>query len=467
MGLVAEHEVELGRAGSLCLFDHAERLVGAEDHRQRARSGLPQLGLDRAGFGRDRDLQFHQRRILVGPSGPRVRADADVAMRQLLLGGPLTHRLLQQRDGRHQVEHATADPGDLFRDAKGGEGLACSARHDELAPIVGIEAPNDVFQGLPLMRPQPERLAPHPEGLGHFAHQVRPVDRPPIQVGKPQGAAGGHQALDRLPGVRPPLVAGVDDDPGREWPAGRRGDERVDMPLRDARSGRVALALDRAVAAVLLLRHQVDAHFGGVEVGAGARPLGPQPDIRKPLIRVERILQEVALHQALEEAPLVDLRLRRGPDVSQRCLESVRHATRLRSRAGPLDSEDPREVRGRHLSRDTLPETRCLGCRLPGQGLPRPSSTTRCSVTGQVQRLSGIRGLSGAIRRRPELPPRFRQSDGAPPIRRSTRSFHPARFSRTATDSPPAEAPRRRSARSSSSGARAAAGRCRPRSTAR
>ena len=76
------------------------------------------------------------------------------------------------------------------------------------------------------------------------------------------------------------------------------------MRFRNPGARRVALALDGAVAAAALLGDEIDARIRAIESRLHPGPLGPQPHPGEPVL-VERILDEVRLHQPLEEASLV------------------------------------------------------------------------------------------------------------------------------------------------------------------
>ena len=95
--LVAQHEIEWRRAVILRAFDEAERVIGAEDHRHRIRRRVPQRPGNGRRVGRDRDLQFLQRGVLVVPPGARIGADPDITVRDRPLFRPCPHRLLEQR----------------------------------------------------------------------------------------------------------------------------------------------------------------------------------------------------------------------------------------------------------------------------------------------------------------------------------------------------------------------------------
>ena len=122
--------------------------------------------------------------------------------------------------------------------------------------------------------------------------------------------------------VWPPAVAGIDDDAGGEGVAGRCGDEGVEVGLPYLCAGRMALALDGTEAAPALLGHEVDARIGAVEIRSCGGPFGPEPDVGETFA-VERVVEEIRLHQPLEEAPLLRLGVGDGPEVVQRSLEAA------------------------------------------------------------------------------------------------------------------------------------------------
>ena len=322
VGFVAQNEVEIRGAFVLGGGDDGQRLVGAEDRGHRARPRLAQRQGDRLRVGGDGDLEFVERGVLVVAPGAGVRTDADVAVRDRLLRRPFAHRLREQRDRRHQIEHPSADAGDRLGDAQRREGLAGAAGHDQLAAVVRPEAGHYVVERGALMRAQAVGFAAEGQVLGPEAGEVGPVDGAGGEIAEPQHRARRLQVADGLDGVRPPAVAGVDDDGGGERVAGRGGEERVEGGLGNARARRVALALDGAETAAALLGDEVDAGVGGVEPRPPRRPFGPQPDVGEPL-PVERVLQEIRLHQPLEEPPLPGLGAGGGPDAVQGPLESV------------------------------------------------------------------------------------------------------------------------------------------------
>ena len=322
VGFIAEDEVEGRRSLVLRPLHDAERVVGAEDHRQRVFSGLPERRGDRRRVRGDGDFELLERGVLVVAPRPGVGADAHVAVGYRALRRPLPHRLGEQGDRRHEVQHPAAGARHGFRDAQRGEGLAGAAGHDELAAIVVPEAGEHVVERGLLVGPQTEGLAAEGEVFRLAVREVGPIERSAGEVAEAEHGAGGLQMLDGPAGVRPPAVAGVHDDAGGERVAGRRGDEGVEMRLRDLRARRVTLALDGATAAPALLGDEVDARIGAVEVRPRGGPLGPEPDVGETL-PVERVLEEVRLHQPLEETPLLCLGACDGPDVVQGPLEAA------------------------------------------------------------------------------------------------------------------------------------------------
>ena len=246
-------------------------------------------------------------------------------MRYGSLGRPLAHGLLEEGDGRNQVEHAPADAGGSLRNAKRGERLAGAAGHDELAAVVFGEAGGHVVGCGSLVRPEAEGLAPVREPFGLLVYKVGPVERSARKVSEAKHRAGGLEPFDGLPRVRSPLVAGVDDEVRGERLSGRGGDKGVEVRLRDPCARRVALALDGAVPALALGGDEVDAGVVAVEAGLQCGPLGPQPRVGEPVL-VDRILFEVPLHQAFKESPFLGFRAGNGSDVVQHALKAVGHS---------------------------------------------------------------------------------------------------------------------------------------------
>ena len=144
--LVAENEVERRRAVVLCAFHETERVVGAEDHRHRIPRVFPQRPGNCRRVGGDRDFKLLKRGVFVGTPGAGVGADADIAVRHRPLLRPFAHRLLEQRDRRHQIEYPAADAGDGFRDAQRCKGLARPARHDQLAATMLLKTVRHVVE---------------------------------------------------------------------------------------------------------------------------------------------------------------------------------------------------------------------------------------------------------------------------------------------------------------------------------
>ena len=138
--LVAQHQVEWGGAVVLGALHQAERVIGAEHSRHRIGRCVAQGRADRRRVSGDRNLQLLKRGVLVVAPRPGIRADADIAVRHRTLLRPLPHRLLEQQNRRHQIEHPPANAGHRLGDAERGEGLAGAAGHDELAAVVLDEA---------------------------------------------------------------------------------------------------------------------------------------------------------------------------------------------------------------------------------------------------------------------------------------------------------------------------------------
>ena len=243
-------------------------------------------------------------------------------MRQCPLRGPLAHGLGEQGDGRHQVQHPSAHAGGRLRNAQRRERLAGTAGHDELAAVAILEAGHHVVERGLLVGAQRERLTAQRQILRLAFGKIGPVEGPAGEVAKTEHGASGLQFGDGLDGVRPPAIAGVNDDAGGEGFPRRGGDERIQVRLADARAGRVALALNGAVAAVAFFGHQVDARVRAVEIHPFRRPLGPEPNLGEALA-VDGVQKEVGFHQSLEQTPLVGLRISDGADVVQCLLESV------------------------------------------------------------------------------------------------------------------------------------------------
>ena len=374
--LVAEDNVEGGRTIVLRAFDQPQRLIRAKDHRHRFWRCCPQRGRNLRRIGGNRDFQLPKRSVLVIATRPRVRADPDVAVRHRSLLGPFPHRLLQQRYRRHQIQHPLSRDGGLLSDAQRRERLAGAASHDQLAAIRRLEPRHHIRKRLALMRPQAERFAPNPQLLRILRCKVRPVDRPLREISETQHRAGRFQRLDRLPGVRPPLVAGIDDHSCSERLACRCGNERIQMRFRNLRTRRIALALDRAKAAPALFRNQINARIAAREVRPHRRPFGPQPHMGEPIL-VERIPRQIGLHQPLEQTALFDFGPGDRPQVVQHIFKAVFHESAVTSpsRCGPHAASLP------HVP---LPSPRHPSSRMPADIMNRAEFTVFHYRAGQM-----------------------------------------------------------------------------------
>ena len=322
MGFVAEDEIEFRRAVLLRTRHDGERVIGAEDHGHHVSPGIPQRLGNRCRIRGDRDFKFLDRCVLVIASGARIGANADIAMRNRLLHRPFPHRLGKQRYRRNEIQHTAPDARDRFRQAQRGKGLARTTGHDQLAAIVIFEAAGNIVERGLLMRPQTVRFMSEGQRFRLVADQIGPVEGRAEQIAEAKHRACRPEREDGLDRVRPPLVAGVDDDPCGERIASRRGDERIEMRFRNLRARRVTLALNGAVAARTLLCDQIDPRVSAIETALMLGPFGPPPDRGETLL-VERILGEIRLHQPLEEAPLLDFGVGDGPYLVQRALKAV------------------------------------------------------------------------------------------------------------------------------------------------
>ena len=72
------------------------------------------------------------------------------------------------------------------------------------------------------------------------------------------------------------------------------------MRFRYPCTRRVALALNGAVAACAFLGNEINPYIGAVKTGLLRCPFRPEPD-RGETFLVDKVLQEVRLHQPLEE----------------------------------------------------------------------------------------------------------------------------------------------------------------------
>ena len=211
------------------------------------------------------------------------------------------------------------------------------------------EAPSHVVECGFLMRAQTERLAPIRQRLWFAVDQIGPVERSACEIAEAKHGACGLQRSDGLDRVRPPLIAGVDHDAGGEGIAGRGSDERIEMWLRNLRARCVALALNGAVSAFALLGDEIDPRIDAIEVRLQGSPFGPQPDLGEPFL-IKGILDEVRLHQPLEEASLVGFGIGNGSDVIQRSLETVTQyssSRKIQSRLSALTNQQSRSLPAR------------------------------------------------------------------------------------------------------------------------
>ena len=191
---------------------------------------------------------------------------------------------------------------------------------------------------------QAEQFALIRQRLRFAVDQIGPVERSACEIAEANHGACGLQRSDGLDRVRPPLIAGVDHDAGGEGTAGRGGDERIEVRLRNLRARCVALALNGAVTAFALLGDEIDTGIGAIETGLQNRPFRPQPDVGETFL-VERVLHKLRFHQPFEEAPLVGFGIGDGSYVVQRSLKAVAHSPVPFGRTHMRGAHDPHNVR--------------------------------------------------------------------------------------------------------------------------
>ena len=284
VGLVADDQVERAeRAGLLGLGDGIDGLVGREDHRHALRrlelqgEAVLDEPIRRGGRGEaqvaDRDVAFLAVGLAVGADGQR----GDLVLRLLR---PDAKALRKERNRRHHEQHRPALQ--FLGDAERGEGLARAASHDELAAVGGLESLQDVVDCLGLVG---EIVEPPDDGPALLEVEGPGVLDGLAKEGKTDAGDGRVLVLDRLLGVRSPVVVSRNEDALDELrrPAfdieglAGRGEECIHVLLRDDGPRLVALALDRREVAEGVARDEVDSDVVAVLVGK----LAPQPDVRE------------------------------------------------------------------------------------------------------------------------------------------------------------------------------------------
>ena len=271
VGLVGDGQIERrGAVMRLRLGDPPQRMVRAEHGAGRA------CAVERAGdlgrVRRDRafELGYPDVLVLVAPAGGRIGAHDDARQFARRLPQPFAPRLRHQRDGRRREEDPPSVRDGPFGDAKGGEGLAGAARHDEAAPVVVAESVDRVLDRLYLEGP---RLLHRALGVALLDLDVEifaEVDLRDLGVGVP----------DRPLRVRPP-PARRHDPPQAEYLLLGAAEELVDLALAEGVPVVVALALDGDPFPRSAPRHEVDPDVAAVESGQRLAfgPVGPAPDV--------------------------------------------------------------------------------------------------------------------------------------------------------------------------------------------
>ena len=302
VGLIAYHQIKGRRAFGLGRRHQGQRLVGAEDGRERPRPLGLQACLNLLKVGRDGVVQLQQRGILIVAPGSRIRADAQVAQGQTLLFAPLPHRLGHQRDRRHQVQHPSAQADLLLRNPERDRCFARAAGEDQLAAVMFLESVQHLFHGLFLVGMGRKAFAGLKLQAFRIVHILPPVHVPAFQLRLIQHSTRFGRGLEDLQGVLLNGAAGVDDQPRGEMVGLGRRHEGVDVFFLHSPVGIEELALDGAQAPFLLLRHQVDTDVGTVAVG----PLSPQPYLAEAVAEDAGILGQGRLYQPLKRAPHAD-----------------------------------------------------------------------------------------------------------------------------------------------------------------
>ena len=95
-------------------------------------------------------------------------------------------------------------------------------------------------------------------------YELHPIDRPRRQIRLLQNAAGNEFVLQRFQRIASNGTARVDDEPCREGPAFRGGQEGINLPLGYGSVRGKKLALNGAIASVPFLRHQINADVSSV-----------------------------------------------------------------------------------------------------------------------------------------------------------------------------------------------------------
>ena len=399
VSLIAKNEVERRGPSILCTGNKWKRVIRAEDDRHRFGARVPESVADRRQIGRDRNLQFLEGGVLVSPTGTGIRADADIAMGYSALLRPLAHRLLEQRNRRDQVQDLSSRTGHGLGKAQRSKGLPGTAGHHELAAVMIRETPKDILERVLLMRAQGKAFAAPRQTLGAVRKKVRPIDRPISEVPEPEDLTRGLQALNGLLRVPTPLIASINHDSPRKRITRRRRNERVEVILRDTGTRGIELALDGAASAEGVFSDEIDSSVRTVEAWRESRPLRPKRDGRE-LVGIEGILTKIALHKALEESALLNLRTSLQAQVIQRLLKPGRH------HQPPVDETDKKNAQDIEMVHSRRDKNRnALRSRAPARGRrernQRSAFAAVWSSTPNVQRNAVERESAVADRENP------------------------------------------------------------------
>ncbi len=132
---------------------------------------------------------------------------------------PLCQGLGEQGEAGNQKQNATASADLLFCQLQAGEGLACSAGHDETATVRSYEASQHILYGCVLVRKWCLLLSKNRGLLGLI---LRPVDDTGFEVEQVNLADRRVLVRQRGFGVAVPQIGGGYDDAMGE-PAFARG----------------------------------------------------------------------------------------------------------------------------------------------------------------------------------------------------------------------------------------------------
>ena len=148
VGFIANDEIEIVEAYLLGVMHRLDGLVGGEDDVKAlgTLAGFKACG-DVLALGRNGNLKVIDSDVLGLLGDLAIGAHREGTHVEAALGGPFLQGLGEQGNRRHEEEDAGLAAvvlSDAFRKAQGGKGFAGTARHDELAAVMGCK-PFDGF----------------------------------------------------------------------------------------------------------------------------------------------------------------------------------------------------------------------------------------------------------------------------------------------------------------------------------